>query len=135
MNFNDVSSEPDKFKRDEDDVSANKLSHAITFLRKKFMMAKNSHLYGLLKQYDVDNDGYIDADELRSILSMLSVPLTKAEIQVLMHTEFATDEEGRIRYDELVNRLQDPQYKEWDKTFCNLNGYIKIKSKKIQKHV
>ena len=49
MNFSDVSSEPDKFKRDEDDVSANKLSQAITFLRKKFMMAKNSHLYGLLQ--------------------------------------------------------------------------------------
>ena len=48
---------------------------------------------------------------------MLSVPLTKAEIQVLMHTEFATDDEGRIKYDELINILQDPQRKEWDHTF------------------
>ena len=129
MNFSDVSSESDKFKRNEDDVSATKLSQAITFLRKKFTMAKNSHLYGLLKQYDVDNDGYIDADELRSILTMLSLPLTKAEIQVLMHTEFATDEEGRIRYDELVNRLQDPQYKEWDKTFLQFERVYKDKIK------
>ena len=59
---------------------------------------------------------------------MLSVPLTKAEIQVLMHTEFATDEEGRIRYDELVNRLQDPQY-EWDKTFLQFERVYKDKIK------
>ncbi len=113
----DVSTEEDKFKRNDDDVRADKLSQAMHFLRKKFRMAKTSQLYALLRQYDVDNDGYIDCDELRSILSMLSVPLTKAEIQVLMHTEFATDDEGRIKYDELINRLQDPQRKEWDQTF------------------
>ena len=115
--LSDVSTEDDKFKRDDDDVRADKLSQAIHFLRKKFRLAKTSQLYALLRQYDVDNDGYIDCDELRSILSMLSVPLTKAEIQVLMHTEFATDHEGRIKYDELINRLQDPQRKEWDHTF------------------
>eukprot|EP00944_MAST-04C_sp_MAST-4C-sp1_P000963 g963.t1 len=113
----DVSTEEDKFKRNDDDVRADKLSQAIHFLRKKFRLAKTSQLYALLRQYDVDNDGYIDCDELKSILSMLSVPLTKAEIQVLMHTEFATDHEGRIKYDELISRLQDPQRKEWDQTF------------------
>ena len=34
-----------------------------------------------------------------------------------MHTEFATDHEGRIKYDNLISRLQDPQRKEWDQTF------------------
>eukprot|EP00943_MAST-04B_sp_MAST-4B-sp1_P007743 g7743.t1 len=127
--LSDVSSEVDKFKRDEEDVSANKLSQAVHFLRKKFTNAKNSHLYGLLRQYDVDNDGFIDCDELRSIMAMLGVPLTKAEIQVLMHTEFATDTVGQIRYDELVNRLQDPQRREWDSTFLQ---FEKVYADKIR---
>ncbi len=111
--------------RSEEDVSAEKLSHAMNFLRKKFQNAKTSQLYSLLRQYDVDNDGFIDPDELRSILTMLSIPLTKAEVLVLMNTEFQTDQENRIKYDTLINRLQDEKTREWDNTFLKFERLYK----------
>ena len=117
--------------RDEDDVNAGKLSHAMHHLRHKFQNAKSSQLYALLRQYDVDNDGYIDADELKSILTMLSVPLTKAEVLVLMNTEFVTDDENRIRYDAFINRLQDPRGREWDQTFVKFERMYKDRTAKM----
>lgn len=104
-------------KRDDDEVDAVRLTHAMRYLRDRFRHAKRSKLIELLQQYDKDGDGCIDSKELREVFMMMNIPLTPAETAILIETQFDKDGDGAVDYGEFIDRLKESNDADWEKLF------------------
>lgn len=104
-------------QRDDDDVDATRLTHAMRYLRDRFRHSKRSALIKLLQQYDEDGDGCIDANELQHVFLMMNIPLTPAETTILIETQFDKDGDGAVDYNEFIDRLKESNDADWEKLF------------------
>jgi Ca2+-binding EF-hand superfamily protein len=104
-------------KREDDEVDAVRLTHAMRYLRDRFRHAKRSKLIKLLQQYDADGDGCIDSDELRNVFLMMNIPLTPAETTILIETQFDKDGDGAVDYGEFIDRLKESNDADWEQLF------------------
>ena len=106
-----------KGHRADDEVDANRLTHAMRYLRDRFRHSKRSALINLLQQYDEDGDGCIDANELQHVFLMMNIPLTPAETTILIETQFDKDGDGAVDYNEFIDRLKESNDADWEKLF------------------
>ena len=103
--------------RADDAVDANRLTHAMRYLRDRFRHSKRSALIKLLQQYDEDGDGCIDSTELQHVFLMMNIPLTPAETTILIETQFDKDGDGAVDYNEFIDRLKESNDADWEKLF------------------
>lgn len=61
------------------------------------------------KVFDKNNDGYINQDELRSVMSQLGEKLTAGELDEMIK-EADTDGDGKINYVEFVKMMVSPLF-------------------------
>lgn len=59
--------------------------------------------------FDKNNDGYINQDELRSVMSQLGEKLTAGELDEMIK-EADTDGDGKINYVEFVKMMVSPLF-------------------------
>jgi len=111
------SKEHKKSHRDDNEVDANRLTHAMRYLRDRFRHSKRSDLVKLLQQYDIDGDGCIDSNELQHVFLMMNIPLTPAETTILIETQFDKDGDGAVDYGEFIDRLKESNDADWEKLF------------------
>ncbi len=103
--------------RADDEVDANRLTHAMRYLRDRFRHSKRSAVIKLLQQYDTDGDGCIDSQELQHVFMMMNIPLTPAETTILIETQFDKDGDGAVDYGEFIDRLKESNDADWEKLF------------------
>lgn len=71
--------------------------------------SNDDELIDTFKVFDKNNDGYINQDELRSVMSQLGEKLTAGELDEMIK-EADTDGDGKINYVEFVKMMVSPLF-------------------------
>ena len=83
----------------------------------------SKELMEAFRVFDLDNNGYITRDELRTAMEKIGEPVTEVQL-----TEFITladtDKDGRINYEGKQTRLMDPDFKLF---FCRICAVVIVR--------